>query len=85
MTKISKKRSIRPENRKFLFSCFFNFSDKNSAIGDSYDGHRLPEVIDEAWIRELMEFYREQKKLPIRYMFTRYYYECVLRAYGSPF
>ena len=39
------------------------------AIDNSYDGLRLPEVIDEGWIKELIEFYREQKKLHIRYVY----------------
>ena len=34
-------------------------------VSDSYDGLRLPESIDLEWIKQLMEFYRAENKLPL--------------------
>lgn len=32
---------------------------------NSYDGLRVPDVVDDEWLKQLLEFYREQKKLPL--------------------
>jgi len=44
------------------------------SVSNSYEGLRLPETVTIEWVKELMEFYREQKKLPLRDV-----YEMLLR------
>mmetsp|Transcript_14997 Transcript_14997/g.58727 ORF Transcript_14997/g.58727 Transcript_14997/m.58727 type:complete len:494 (+) Transcript_14997:58-1539(+) len=79
------KKAVRREAFEAAIECEQNKKASETIILDeiqvpeSYDGLRLQsteaEHLNEAWIRELMEYYREQKKLHIRFV-----YEILLKA-----